>query len=173
KYEFSQSLHGIRQAPRCWFSKLSLALKNYGFVQSYSYYSFFTLKQDDIQLNVLVYVDDLIISGNDSKAITQFKTYLSDCFQMKDLGNLKYFFGVEVARAQDGIFLCQRKYALDIICEAGLLGAKPSKILMEQNHRLGLAKGHLFEDPEQYRRLVGRLIYLCFTRPDCNTLKFG
>ncbi|GJV89139.1 retrovirus-related pol polyprotein from transposon TNT 1-94 [Tanacetum coccineum] len=148
-----KSLYGLQQAPRCWFSKLSLALKNYGFVQSYSDYSLFTLKQNDIQLNVLVYVDDLIISGNDSKAITQFKTYLSDCFQMKDLGNLKYFFGVEVARAQDGIFLCQRKYALDIICEAGLLGAKPSKIPMEQNHRLGLAKGRLFEDPEQYRRL--------------------
>ncbi|GKC29432.1 retrovirus-related pol polyprotein from transposon TNT 1-94 [Tanacetum coccineum] len=70
------------------------------------------------QLNVLVYVDDLIISGKDSKAITQFKTYLSDCFHLKDL--------------------------------AGLLGAKPAKIPMEQNHRLGLAKGHLFENPEQY-----------------------
>nr|GEY50014.1 retrovirus-related Pol polyprotein from transposon TNT 1-94 [Tanacetum cinerariifolium] len=65
--------------------------------------------------------------------------------------NLKYFLG---ARAQDGIFLCQQKYALDIICEAGLLGAKPSKIPMEQNRRLGLAKGRLFEDPEQYRRLA-------------------
>ncbi|GJT91840.1 retrovirus-related pol polyprotein from transposon RE2 [Tanacetum coccineum] len=55
-------------------------------------------KLNEVQLNVLVYVDGLIISGNDSKAITQFKTYLSDCFHMKDLGNLKYFLGVEVAR---------------------------------------------------------------------------
>ncbi|GJY56930.1 retrovirus-related pol polyprotein from transposon RE2 [Tanacetum coccineum] len=68
------------------------------FAPSYSDYSLFTLRQNEVQLNVLVYVDDLIISGNDSKAITQFKTYLSDCFHMKDLGNLKYFLGVEVAR---------------------------------------------------------------------------
>ncbi|GJY27053.1 retrovirus-related pol polyprotein from transposon RE2, partial [Tanacetum coccineum] len=122
--KLQKSLYGVRQAPCCWFSKLSSALKNYGFVQSYLDYSLFTLRQNKVQLNVLVYVDDLFISGNDSKAITQFKTYLSDCFHMKDLGTLKYFLGVAVARAQDGMFLCQRKYALDIICKAGLLSAK-------------------------------------------------
>ncbi|GJU79328.1 putative ribonuclease H-like domain-containing protein [Tanacetum coccineum] len=84
----------------------------------------------------------------------------------QDLGNLNYFLGIEVTRAKEGIFLCQRKYALDIISEVGLLGAKPAKIPMEQNHHLGLAQRRLFEDPEQYPRLVGRLIYLCFTRPD-------
>ncbi|GJW70144.1 retrovirus-related pol polyprotein from transposon TNT 1-94 [Tanacetum coccineum] len=67
------------------------------------------------------------------------------------LRNLNYFLGIEVARAKEGIFLCQRKYALDIISEVGLLGAKPAKIPMEQNHHLGLAQGRLFEDPEQYR----------------------
>ncbi|GJY30199.1 retrovirus-related pol polyprotein from transposon TNT 1-94 [Tanacetum coccineum] len=161
-----KSLYGLRQAPRCWFSKLSSTLLKYGFVQSHSDYSLFTLKRHTMQLNVLVYVDDLVISGNDHESIVQFKSYLSKCFHMKDLGILKYFLGVEVARAQDGIFLCQRKYALDIISDVGLLGAKPVKISIEQNHRLGLAKGRLFENPEQYRRLVGRLIYLCFTRPD-------
>nr|GFC57579.1 hypothetical protein [Tanacetum cinerariifolium] len=69
------------------------------------------------------------------------------------LRNLKYFLGIEVARAKEEIFLCQRKYALDIISEVGLLGAKPTKIPMEQNHHLGLAQGCLFEDPKQYRRV--------------------
>nr|GEV15368.1 copia protein [Tanacetum cinerariifolium] len=67
------------------------------------------------------------------------------------LRNLKYLFGIEVARAKEGIFLCQRKYALDITSEVGQLEAKPAKIIMEQNHHLGLAQGRLFEDPEQYR----------------------
>ncbi|KAK3028580.1 hypothetical protein RJ639_039271 [Escallonia herrerae] len=74
--------------------------------------------------------------------------------------------GVEVARAPEGILLCQRKYALDSISEVGLLGAKPASVPLEQNHQLALATGHLIDDPERYRRLVGRLIYLCFTRPE-------
>jgi len=106
-----------------------------------------TLHHEDIQLNVLVYVDDLIISGNDHEAIVKFKTYLSECFHMKDLGTLKYFLGIEVARNLEGIFLCQRKYALDILSEVGLLGAKPASIPVEQHHRLALANGRFLDDP--------------------------
>lgn len=85
---------------------------------------------------VLVYVDDLIISGSSHDEIVKFKEYLSTCFHMKDLGALKYFLGLEVARGNEGLFLNQRKYTLDIISEAGLLGAKPATTLMEQNHQL-------------------------------------
>lgn len=161
-----KSLYGLKQAPRCWFAKLVTALKEYGFLQSYSDYSLFTYTKTGIQINVLVYVDDIVISGNDSAALCTFKSYLSDCFKMKDLGPLKYFLGIEVARSSAGLFLYQRKYTLDIISEAGLLGAKPSGFPIEQNHKLGLASGDLLEDPESYRRLVGRLIYLAVTRPD-------
>ncbi|KAH7545427.1 hypothetical protein FEM48_Zijuj01G0092700 [Ziziphus jujuba var. spinosa] len=113
-----------------------------------------------------VYVDYLIISRNDSAALKTFKAYLSDCFKMKDLGALKYFLGIEVARSSAGLFLCQCKYTLDIVSEAGLLGAKPCGFPIEQNHRLGLANGELLSNPESYRRFVGRLIYLAVTRPD-------
>jgi len=85
---------------------------------------------------------------------------------MKDLGVLKYFLRIEVARYPTGIFLCQRKYARDIKSEAKLLGAKPTATPLEQNHRLSLVDGSLLSNPEQYWRLVGRLIYLCFTRPE-------
>ena len=92
---------------------------------------------------VLVYVDDLIIAGNTPSAIKHFKLYLSTCFHMKDLGVLKYFMGIKVAKNSTGIFLCQRKYALDIISEAGLFGAKPVATPLEQNHHLSLAAGQL------------------------------
>ncbi|KAH7510943.1 hypothetical protein FEM48_ZijujUnG0062300 [Ziziphus jujuba var. spinosa] len=138
----------------------------YGFLQSYSDYSLFTYTKGNIQINVLVYVDDLIISANDSATLKTFKAYLSDCFKMKDLGALKYFLGIEVARSSAGLFLCQRKYTLDIVSKARLLGAKPWGFPIEQNHRLGLANGELLSNPESYRRLVGRLIYLAVTPPD-------
>ena len=159
-------LYGLKQAPRCWFFKLVTALKDYGFLQSYADYSLFTFRKGAIQINVLVYVDDLIISGNDSTALRVFKNYLSTCFHMKDLGVLKYFLGIEVARTPTGIFLCQRKYSLDIISETGLLGAKPASFPIEQNQRLAHASGEPLSNPKPYRRLFGRLIYLTVTRPD-------
>ena len=97
-----------------------------------------------------MYVDDLIISGDNHEAIIEFKAYLHNCFHMKDLGILKYFLGVEVAWSFAGIFLCQRKYALDIIAEAGLLGAKPSNVSIEQNHHLALVASLPFPYPNQY-----------------------
>lgn len=85
---------------------------------------------------------------------------------MKDLGKFKYFLGIEVARSREGIFLSQRKYALDIVAETGLLGSKPSSIPMAQNHRLVLDTSPLLAKPARYRRVVGRLIYLKVTRPE-------
>ncbi|XP_013633424.1 PREDICTED: uncharacterized mitochondrial protein AtMg00810-like [Brassica oleracea var. oleracea] len=84
---------------------------------------------------------------------------------MKDLGMLKYFLGFEVARNASGFYLSQRKYALDIISETGLVGAKPSSVPIELNHQLARDEGPL-ANAEQYCRLVGRLIYLTNTRPD-------
>lgn len=161
-----KSIYGLRQSSRCWFTKLVTALKEYGFQQSYADYSLFTYTKAGVQINILEYVDDLIISGNDSFALKAFKSYLSKCFYMKDLGVLKYFLGIEVARNPNGIFLCQRKYSLDIISEVGLLGAKLAPFPIEQNHQLARASGDLLSNPEAYRRLVGRLIYLTVTYPD-------
>ncbi|KAL9285705.1 putative RNA-directed DNA polymerase [Arabidopsis thaliana] len=85
---------------------------------------------------------------------------------MKDLGILKYFLGIEVAHGPDGIFLSQRKYCLDIIEECGLSGARPVDTPLEQNHKLLVSTSDPFEAPDQYRRLVGRLVYLTHTRPE-------
>ncbi|CAM8896088.1 unnamed protein product [Rhodiola kirilowii] len=62
----------------------------------------------------------MIDAGNNTSALNSFKAYLSQCFKMKDLGTLKYFLGLEVARNKEGFYVCHRKYALDIISETGL-----------------------------------------------------
>ena len=102
-----------------------------------------------------MYVDDLIILGNDTVALIAFKNYLCSCFHMKDLGALKYFLGIEVARNSDGIYLCQQKYILDIIVESGNLGGKPAGSSMEQNHQLARSTSPLHDNVDRYRRLIG------------------
>ncbi|XP_062017496.1 uncharacterized mitochondrial protein AtMg00810-like [Rosa rugosa] len=93
------------------------------------------------------------------------KKILSNNFLIKDLGNLKYFLGVEDARSKKGIAISQRKYTLDLLDDAGLLGARPAKFPMDQNLKLTATDGEILKDPSRYRRLVGRLIYLTVTRP--------
>lgn len=160
-----KSLYGLRQAPRCWYAKLTNALLRFGFSHDYADQSLFSKVRGSICIHILVYVDDFIIACNDTQALQDFKDYLHKCFRMKDLGKLKYFLGLEVARSNSGFYLSQRKYALDIIAETGLLASKPSPVPMELNHKLAQAEGPL-ANVQQYRRLVGRLIYLTNTRPD-------
>lgn len=128
--------------------------------------SLFTYRKGEMELHVLVYVDDLVIAGNNSLAISTFKSYLHDCFHMKDLGKLKYFLGLEVARNSTGMFLCQRKYTLDLLSETGLLGCKPVSTPIAEKHELARATDDLLADSTRYRRLVGKLIYLTLTRPE-------
>ncbi|GAA0153319.1 transmembrane signal receptor [Lithospermum erythrorhizon] len=132
--------------------------------RSYADYSLFSYIRGDISLHVLVYVDDLIIAGSSHLTIQQLKNYLHKCFHMKDLGCLKYFLGIEVARGNDGLYISQRKYVLDVLTEAGMLGCKPIDTPMEQHHQLVQASGPSLTNPEAYRRLVGRLVYLTITR---------
>lgn len=83
---------------------------------------------------------------------------------MKDLGILQYFLGIEVACSPLGMYLCQRKYSLDIISDTGLLGVKHVSFPLELNHKLLLDKGSAMT--YRYRRLIGRVIYLSTTRPE-------
>jgi len=121
------------------------------------------LRRCNTEIYLLVYVDDIIISGNHSDVIHKFKDYLGNCFHMKDLGKLKYFCGIEVARNATCIFLSQHKYALDLISDCGLLGAKPASIPIEQNYQLALVEGADLKDSTGYRSLIGQLIYLTVT----------
>ena len=161
-----KAIYGLRQAPRCWYQNLTDALKGFGFQHSYADYSLFIYSKRNVELQVLIYVDDLLICGNDIDFLTKFKDHLGRWFHMKDLGKLKYFLGIEVGRGAEGFMLTQRKYTLDLVADVGLLGSKPVATPMEIQHKLALDLSPFLSDAEKYRRLVGRLIYLSITRPD-------
>lgn len=94
-------------------------------------------------------MDDVLIATNDKQQVDQFKVLLDQKFKLKDLGDLKYFLGLEVARTVKGIALCQRKYALELLSDAGLLGCKPSRVPMEKNLKLSKYDGMLLNDPSK------------------------
>lgn len=118
---------------RQWFQKLNDALVEFGFSNNIYDYSMITYAKDGDFLVLLVYVDDVIFTGMPTTHIDKVRTYIHEHFKIKDLGTLKYFFGIEVARSDSGIFINQRKYAIDLITEASLLGCKPSSLPMTQN----------------------------------------
>jgi hypothetical protein len=109
-------------------------------------------------------VDAILITGNNIESIKALKQFLYTRFIIKDLGDLKFFLGIEIARSKKGIYISQRKYDLKIIKDSGYLGAKPVEFPMEEC-RLS-DKGELLKNPCAYQRLVGRLIYLTITKPD-------
>ncbi|KAL9264448.1 Retrovirus-related Pol polyprotein from transposon RE1-like protein, partial [Drosera capensis] len=162
-----KSLYGLKQSPRAWFSRFSSALRQFGMARCGSDHSVFHLSSPvGKKILLIVYVDDIIITGDDSEGIVRLKQYLHKQFQTKDLGRLRYFLGIEVARTLQDIFISQRKYVLDTLEEAGMLGSKPVNSPMDPNQKLVPGQGELYEDPGRYRRLVGKLNYLTITRPD-------
>jgi len=164
--KLQRALYGLKQSPRAWFGRFSMAMRKYGFKQSNSDHTLF-IKHNGEKLTVLiVYVDDMIITGDDKEEISRLQEELATDFEMKNLGGLKYFLGIEVARSREGIFLSQRKYVLDVLTEVGMLECKPADTPIVQNHRLGEYPDQAPTDKGRYQRLVRKLIYLSHTRPD-------
>ena len=111
-------------------------------------------------------MDDIILTGDYEEEIRTIKSFLTAEFEIKDLGNLKYFLGMEIARSRKGISVSQRKYVLDLLKETGMLGCKPADTPMDPTTKLGAKENCAPVDKGRYQRLVGKLIYLSHTRPD-------
>ena len=111
-------------------------------------------------------MDDIILIGNHEEKIDLLKKLLTKEFEIKDLGNLKYFLGMEIARSKKGIAVSQRKYVLDLLNETEMLGCKPEETPMDSTVKLEESDGSPPVDKGRYQRLVGKLIYLSHTRPD-------
>lgn len=161
-----KSLYGLKQASRQWFSKFSDVLLSLGFSQSKSDYSLFIRGSGSEFIALLVYVDDIIITGASLTRIEHLKTLLNDRFKLKDLGSLKYFLDLKLARSSHGIVVSQRYYTLQLLEDVGFLACKPALVPMDPLLKLKFSDEDLLTDPSEYRRLIGRLLYLTISRPD-------
>jgi len=165
-----KAIYGLKQSPRAWYNKLSTTLNGRGFRKSELDHTLFTLTTPSGIIAILVYVDDLIITGSDKDGIQATKDFLKSVFDIKDLGEMKYFLGIEICRSKEGLFMSQRKYTLDLLKDAGKNGEKTAKMPLEDGYKIPregeIEDSKPFNDPKLYRKLVGKLIYLTITRPD-------
>ncbi|KAK3041741.1 hypothetical protein RJ639_000665 [Escallonia herrerae] len=140
------------------------------FSQSTHDYSLFTHHTSCGVTLLLLYVDDVLITGNDVEGIGELKQLLCQSFQMKDLGPLTYFLGLQVQHSSCGYTVIQWKYTMDLIKCANLTDQKCIDTPMEPNLKLKKDAGERLSDPTHYRQLVGRLVYHTMTRPDISYL---
>ncbi|WKA11750.1 hypothetical protein VitviT2T_029220 [Vitis vinifera] len=164
--KLKKSLYGLKQSPRAWFGRFTKSMRAFGYRQSNSDHTLFLKKQHGKITALIVYVDDMVVTRNDPEERKTLQNYLSREFEMKDLGPLKYFLGIEVSRSSEGIFLSQRKYALDLLQETGMSGCQPVNTPIEEGLKLCVEPNQVSTDKGRYQRLVGRLMYLAHTRPD-------
>lgn len=111
-------------------------------------------------------MDDLLITGDGEKEVKGVKDYLHGIFTIKDLGYTRYFLGLEIIRDRNGTYMNQRKYIMDNLSDTGLLGFKPVHTPLPKGLKLISDQGDSLADPNSCRRLIGRLLYLNFTRLD-------
>lgn len=149
-----KSLYGLKQAGRQWNKELSNKLMSFGFHRSHNDHCLYVKNTQQHFLALVIYVDDILISGSNPIEIQAVKKYLHGLFTIKDMGEANYFLGVEVARNATGITISQTKYARDILLDIGLMDAKPARTPLPSNFDLD-AKGTELEEPEKYRRIIG------------------
>jgi len=156
----------LKQAPRAWFNTLHSFLLSYGFVNSKSDPSLFIYLKGDVKLYTLVYVDDILITGNNNHAIAKCISTLATMFSIKDLGSIHFFLGVEVIPTTQGLFLSQHKYIHDLLDHTKMKDAKIVHSPMSTSSPLTKSDGVSAADSTEYRSVIGALQYLSMTRPD-------
>ncbi|XP_019228757.1 PREDICTED: uncharacterized protein LOC109209868 [Nicotiana attenuata] len=164
--KLNKSLYGLKQASRQWYAKLAEALYSKGYIHSLNDYSLFYKKSASSAIFVVVYVDDVIVTGTDLQEITQLKIFLHDQFKIKDLGILHYFLGMEVLYTPAGAIISQRKFALDLLKEYNCLNGNSPSSPLDPSVKLKAKEGPALTDPTPYRKLVGHLNFFTNTRLD-------
>jgi hypothetical protein len=160
-----KALYGLKQAPRAWYGRIDSFLTSLGFTKSKVDSNLYFKVMNDEPVILLLYVDDLFLTGEEN-LITDCKKKLAAEFEMKDLGLMHYFLGLEVWQSPEKIFLNQGKYAVEILKRFDMLECKSMNTPMETKLKLLVDTSSELVDATLYRQIIGSLMYLTNTRPD-------
>lgn len=161
-----KALYGLKQAPHAWHDKIAEYLITIGFHMGDAYHSLYVQKSDRGIVIIMIYVDDLIVGGDNLDDIEHAKDLLKKEFGMKDLGDLRYFLGIEIIHTPKGIQLSQQQYVLDMLSKCGMPNCKPISVPLDQNGKISANAGFVLEDATMYRKMVGSFIYVTISRPN-------
>ncbi|CAL1398618.1 unnamed protein product [Linum trigynum] len=161
-----RAIYGLRQAPPAWYDALSSFLLCCGFVNTHSDASLFVYRRDGVLAYFLMYVDDLLLTGNNSSFLTSFRKQLAAQFSLKHLGYVNYFLGIEIIPTTHGYLLSQHKYVVDLLTRFQMHDAKSSSTPLASTARLSVSNGSKPADATLYHQAIGALQYLVTTRPD-------
>ncbi|KAK0580290.1 hypothetical protein LWI29_000376 [Acer saccharum] len=164
--KLKKAIYGLRQAPRAWYTELRNFLLAVGFLNSTCDASLFIRQRPGTTLYLLVYVDDIIVTGSSDSQVRDFIATLALRFSLKDLGLLSFFLGVEAHRTSHGLYLSQQQYIRDLLVKANMFDAKPVSTPLSLTESLKLNDGSAPTDATQYRQVLGSLQYLSLTRLD-------
>ncbi|PKU66914.1 Retrovirus-related Pol polyprotein from transposon TNT 1-94 [Dendrobium catenatum] len=161
-----KAIYGLKQAPRQWYNTFTSHLVSLGFTHSNADPSLLVFKHNDIQIYLLMYVDDILITGNNPTLISDIISKLSVQLTMKHLGEASDFLGIRINLHSNGYFLSQYNYAYKILQQVHLTECKPLANPACTKAPANLAPDPVIHDPGIYKKITGSLQYLTITRPD-------
>jgi hypothetical protein len=160
-----KALYGLKQAPKAWYGHIDSFLTSLGFTKSKADSNLYFKIMNNEPVILLLYVDDLFLTGEE-KLIVECKKRLASEFEMKDLGLMHYFLGLEVWQSPERIFLNQGKYMVEILKRFDMLECKPMNTPMEAKLKLLVDTSSELIDATLYRHIIGSMMYLTNTRPE-------
>lgn len=161
-----KSIYGLKQSPRAWYQEIDTYLRAHGWTRSDADPNLYFLQEGDSIVLLLLYVDDLLITGNTPSRVAEVKKQLQEKYEMKDLGEIRKYLGVEFTHTPNGLFLHQQPYAEQILRDWDMLHCKPAHIPLPDGFITQSDTGTPSVDLSEYCKIVGKLLFLTTTRPD-------
>ncbi|KAK2435258.1 hypothetical protein QL285_020332 [Trifolium repens] len=165
-FKLKRALYGLKQAPRAWYDRLSKFLIKNGYSRGKVDTTLFIKRKGKDVLLVQIYVDDIIFGSTNPSLVKSFSSLMQGEFEMSMMGELTYFLGIQIKQLEEGTFIYQTKYCLELLKKFGMTDSKIMETPMAST--CALSKDEEGKDVEitKYRGIIGSLLYLTASRPD-------